>query len=79
MSKIPPVIWLKQGTRKNKVKYYLYDIFTSRKEAIWIAQLHKKKDKSKYFIMETEEGFWFPYKTYALYLNNIKTKASLTA
>lgn len=74
MGKIPPVIWLNQGTRKNKVKYYLYDLFTKRKEAVIIAQLHKKKDKSRYYILEIEQGFWFPCKMYALYLNNIQTK-----
>lgn len=74
---IKPVIWINQGTKKTKTKMYLYDIFTNKKEATIIAQYHKKKEKSKYFILEYEEGFWFPYKVYALYLNNIKTKSSL--
>lgn len=74
---IKTIIWINQGTKKNKTKYYIYDIFTTRQEAVWIAQYHKKKNKSKYFIIEYEEGFWFPYKMYALYLNNIKTKESI--
>lgn len=74
MSKIQPIIWVKQGTKKSKTKMYLYDLFTTRKEAQTIAILYKKTEKSKYFIIEYEEGYWFPYKMYALYLNNIKTK-----
>lgn len=75
---IKPIIWINEGTKKNKTKFYLYDIFTTRKEAIMIAQYHKRQDKSKYIIIEYEKGFWFPYKMHALYFNNIKTKFGLT-
>lgn len=76
---IKGTIWITQGRKRGgqKVKMHLYDIFSTKKEAILIAQYHKKSDKSRYFIIEYEHGFLLPYKMYALYLDNIKTKASL--
>lgn len=74
MGRLPTIIRIGEGKRNTKTKYYLYDVLTTHKEAIMIAQLHKKMDKSKYKIIEYEEGFWFPFKMYALYFNNIKTR-----
>lgn len=53
-------------------KYYLYEIFTDRNEAVRTAKWYKKRNKkNKWFILPTENGFWFPRKRYALYMTKI--------
>lgn len=56
-------IWIK------KQRYYYYESYDSWAEALKQAKRHKKRNKCRYFILPTEDGFLFPEIRYRLYLN----------
>ena len=58
-------IW-KKGKR-----YYYYDTYRLKDNAHKIAKYYRKKNKSKYFIIEYEHGWFSPEKRYQLYLNKV--------
>lgn len=56
-------------------RYYLYEVFDtteeSRKEIRKLCKYYRRKCKSRWFVLKTERGFWFPEEVYALYLTNV--------
>lgn len=52
-------------------RYNYYDTYKSYKEALKIGKWQKKKNKSKYYILITEGGFFTPKKQYKLYLTRV--------
>lgn len=56
--------------KKNR-KYYLWDNFTTWEKALKVAKYHKKKNGSRYFIIEVEEGWLYPVKRYYLYMDKV--------
>lgn len=67
-------IWIKNGTRKPR-PYYLYDKYSTKAEAVKMANYQKKKNKSRNFIIEYEEtgilGYLIPHTMFALYLDKM--------
>lgn len=59
-------------------KYYPYDSYDSWEEALKKAKSFKKKTKkiygkaTSYYIMQTEEGLFFPETKYKLYMNMVQ-------
>ena len=54
-------------------KYFLYETFKTKKEAIRIAKYYNKKNKqNKTYILHTEKGYLFPTEVYALYMTKIR-------
>lgn len=53
-------------------KYYLYGIYQTRAKAYEMAKKMRKTNKTRYFILETEQGLWFPEKKYKLYLSKVQ-------
>lgn len=51
--------------------YHLYDSFSSYEKAKKVADMYKKKLNSRYKIIITEEGYWFPKKKIKLYLEKV--------
>lgn len=58
-------IWIK------KQRYYLYGTYNTYSKAITTAKTHRKKNKSRYFIIKHDVGFLFPEIKYSLYLNKV--------
>lgn len=56
-------IWI-----QNK-KYYLYDTYTTSKEAYNMALKLKQERGTRYFILHHEKGLWFPEQKWNLYLD----------
>lgn len=54
--------------KKNR-KYYLWDSFTTWEAAHKIAKYHRKKNKSRYFIIKSETGYLIPQIRYHLYMD----------
>lgn len=65
-------IWIKNGTRKKR-PYYLYETYSTPEEAKKTAKYHKKKNKSRCFILTHEAegilGYIIPHKMFSLYLD----------
>lgn len=53
-------------------KYYYYDSYTNYNSAKSTALYYRKEHGSRYFIIKSNDGFWFPRNRYLLYMNNVK-------
>lgn len=52
-------------------RYNFFDIYATREKALDIAHKYKERNRSQYFILETEEGFFNPTKGFRLYLTKV--------
>lgn len=69
---IPKSIRINEGTN-GKVEYYYWSEYDSWEEAKYYAKKIKEERKMemkiKYFIMESQEGWFLPVPKFVLYLN----------
>lgn len=52
-------------------RYYLWDTYNTYQEAMTEGLRHRKRNKTRTFILPIEVGTWFPEKRYALYMNKM--------
>ncbi len=69
----PSVVFIGDGN-KGKIKYYYWNEYESHEEALYYAREIKKEKRGenmnlKYFILESQEGWFLPFPKFVLYLS----------